>query len=70
MYAYKVELLIIDFDGLKEEGIATELENTKYGNHCINPSIMKIEGAYIGEWHNDHPLNVGDLQKEYKRLFP
>ncbi len=70
MKAYKIELLIIDFDGLGPEGIKSELENTKYSNHCINPKVKKVKEEDIGEWDDDHPLNKFSTQnEEYERLF-
>jgi hypothetical protein len=70
MRAYRVELLIIDFDGLGEKGIAEVIENTKYPNRCISPSVMSMASADIGEWHDDHPLNKhSSAAAEYARLF-
>lgn len=71
MKAYKVELLIIDHDGLGEDEIKEVIENTKYPNYCINPEVKKITSADIGEWDDDHPLNKKSTsEQEYLRLFP
>jgi len=43
MKAYKVELLIIDFDQIGEEEIRYQIEDTKYSNHCISPQVKNIE---------------------------
>jgi len=69
--AYKVEILIIDHDGLGEEEIKVVLENQKYPNWCIHPQVKAFESVDIGEWSDSHPLNqrVG-ADAEYKRLFP
>lgn len=70
MKAYKVELIIIDFDEVGEELIRYYIENTKYPNHCISPQIKLIEGKDIGEWHDNHPLNSLDLHDtEYAKIF-
>lgn len=70
MKAMKVELLIIDFDEIGEEEIKSVIENTKYPNRCIYPDVQNIETVDVGEWSDDHPLNLLDKQKEeYKRLF-
>jgi hypothetical protein len=70
MKAYKVELLIVNHDGLSEREIKIQLENVNYPNDCISPSVMKIEGKDIGEWHDDHPLNKNKtMEKEYNKLF-
>ena len=71
MKAYKVELLIVDFDGLGEEGIKDTLENTNYPNHCFPIiDVMNIVGKDIGEWTDGHPFNIKDKDtEEYNRLF-
>jgi hypothetical protein len=70
MKAYKVELLIVDFDELGGEDIKNVIENQKYPNWCIDPQVKNIKEADIGEWTDDHPLNkLSTLNKEYKRLF-
>jgi len=69
--AYKVELLIIDFDGIGRDGIVSAIENTRYPNHCIAPDVQYVSTADIGEWDDDHPLNHMDTaEDEYSRLFP
>lgn len=70
MKAYKVTVLIIDMDEIGQEGVETVIENTKYPNHCIDPTIMEIEESEIGEWSDNHPLNSCDTHRaEYERLF-
>ena len=71
MKAYKVEVLIIDFDNIGEEGIIDAIEETSYPNRCISPDVKKIEARDIGEWDDDHPLNlsVETQNNEYKKLF-
>lgn len=70
MKAYKVELLIVDQDELGPEDIVSELENTKYANHCISPRVKKITEKDIGEWSDNHPLNKHSTRdEEYERLF-
>jgi len=70
MRAYKVEIMIIDFDDLGDEGIADVIENTKYPNYCISPQVKSVQSADIGEWDDNHPLNRKDTaDAEYDRLF-
>ena len=71
MKAYKVELLIIDFDGMGREDITDTLENTRYPNHCFTGlSVMDVVEKDIGEWDDEHPLNQTDKCKdEYLRIF-
>jgi len=70
MKAYKVELLIIDFDELGEKELRDVIKHTHYPNYCISPNIISVEERDIGEWSDDHPLNHRDTMKtEYERLF-
>jgi hypothetical protein len=69
MKAYKVELLVIDHDGLGPEGIKGVLENMD-PNHCMYPKAVDIEEREIGEWHDKHPLNMPDQwMAAYDGLF-
>ena len=70
MQVYKIELLIIDHDGLGAEGIREVLEDTRYPNHCIMPKVKSIEGKDIGEWTDEHPLNKrSTADAAYKEIF-
>ena len=70
MKVYKVELMVLDFDGIGAEGIKEEIENTEYGNHCMHPKVMGCIGKEIGEWHDDQPFNHRDkTEAEFCRLF-
>ena len=70
MNVYKVELLIIDHDGLGAEGIREALEETRYPNRCIMPHVKNIESRDIGEWTDEHPLNKrSTADAAYKELF-
>lgn len=70
MKVTKVELMIVDFDELGEDEIKEVIENQKYPNYCINPSVMEMQTVDIGEWDDDLPINKLDKQKEeYEKLF-
>ena len=70
MKAYKIELLVIDFDNQSPEEITSAIENTNYGNHSINPKVKSVVTRDIGEWTDSHPLNLNKTcDAEYKRLF-
>ena len=70
MKAYKIEILVIDFDGLSEEGILREIENARYANDCITPQVKEITCRDIGQWTDDHPLNKQvTSEEEYRRIF-
>jgi len=70
MKVYKLEVMVIDHDELGPDGIREELENADFANHCIHPAVKKVECRDIGEWSDDHPLNIGSAcEEEYRRLF-
>lgn len=70
MKVHKVILFIVDHDEVGAEDIKGILEETKYPNHCISPHIKSIETKDIGEFHDQHPLNLWDkCDAEYERLF-
>ena len=70
MKVYKLEVLIMDFDELGEEGIKQELESARFPNDCLSPVVMSIKTKDIGPWEDEHPLNGRDTQRaEYERLF-
>lgn len=69
MNAYRVELLILDFDEVGDQ-IKDLIEDQKYPNYCISPKVMEMEKVDIGPWSDDHPLNSRKLcNEEFKRLF-
>jgi hypothetical protein len=68
--AYKVELLVIDFDHIGGEEICSVIEEARYPNRCIMPSVKRIEERDIGDWTDGHPLNRAETSvAEYARLF-
>jgi len=70
MKAYKIEVLVIDHDGIGDDNVGRVLTNANFPNDCISPFAMSVQSADIGEWHDDHPLNKFDTMKqEYDRLF-
>ena len=70
MKAYKIEILIIDFDGLGETRIKEELNNANFPNDCITIKVKSITEKDIGDWSDDHPLNKFSTKDvEYKRIF-
>jgi hypothetical protein len=57
MKVHQVILTIIDFDELGADQIKTVIENQKYPNHCIGPTVESVRTREIGEWSDDNPLN-------------
>ena len=69
MKVYKIELMIIDFDGLGEKEVTSAIENARYPNRCISPDVKSIQTREV-EWSDSHPLNRTDTcDAEYQRLF-
>jgi hypothetical protein len=64
MKVYKVELMVIDFDGVGED-IPVYIEQARYPNRCITPTVVSIDSREIGDWHDDHPLNKKDLWRAH-----
>ena len=70
MKVYKVTLVVIDLDDVGGDEIQSVLENTRYPNRCIAPKVLGVEERDIGEWSDDHPLNLpSTMQAELERLF-
>lgn len=69
MNVYKIKLYVIDSDDIGKKEVKHLLEETRYPNHCMNPTIYNIQTRVIN-WTNDHPLNYNDTYKEaYEKLF-
>lgn len=70
MQVHKIVLIVIDFDGLGADETKTTLENQRFPNDCIAPSVLSIESREIGQWEDENPLNYADKQAaEVERLF-
>ena len=66
---YRVELLIVDHDGIGAAGIQEVIENTRYPNHCISPDVMRFDEREV-EWSDKHPLNSTRTMREaFDALF-
>ena len=70
MKVSKIELYVIDFDQLGVDEIVNTIQNASYPNDCIWPHVIGSSEVDIGEWRDDHPLNVAKTAKqEIERLF-
>ena len=63
MKAYWVTVLIVDHDEVGD-GLKSVIEDTKYPNRCINPRVIDLLEAEIGEWDDDHLLNTRSADKD------
>lgn len=69
MKVMKIEVLVIDFDGLGEAEVKSVIENARYPNHCVYPEVKSIEAVDV-EWSDDHPLNKRSQSSQaYQQLF-
>ena len=67
MKAYKVEIVVVDFEGHGANILYDNIENMKY----YSPNIISMVEADIGEWDDHHPLNLGGTpKKEVLAYFP
>lgn len=66
MKVYLATLVVMDFEGTREEEIVEMLERTKH----LHPSVIDIKSAEIENWNDDHPLNQdATFQSEVDKLF-
>jgi len=68
MKIHKVTLLVVDSDDIGAEDIKEVIENQKYPNYCISPSVVAIETEEV-DWSDNHPLNMKGWQTFFYRLF-
>lgn len=47
-------MIVVDFEDHGEKELRTDIEHMRY----YSPSITKIVEGDIGEWSDDHPLNL------------
>ena len=70
MKVYRLEVMVLDFDELGGDDIASIIEHTRFANRCISPTVMRWECKDIGQWRDDHPLNYSSQQREeFDKLF-
>ena len=61
----KIEVLVIDFDSVGEDGVKDAIEINKW----VNAKVKSIKTVDV-EWSDDHPLNKhGTSARAYIDLF-
>jgi len=66
MRVYKLEVMVMDFEGVGDNEIKLLIENAKY----LNAQVMGLQYTNV-DWHDDHPLNkCGTQARAYHDLFP
>lgn len=66
---HKVEILVVDHDEVGAEELKVIIENQRWPNRCIDPSVMSIETKEI-EWSDEHPLNqTSTFEAAYLEIF-
>jgi predicted alpha-1,6-mannanase (GH76 family) len=64
-FAKWVEVLVLDFDGLGEDGIKDTIQQ----NRWMNAEVKSIKTVEV-DWTDDHPLNKsGTSERAYQNLF-
>ena len=58
MEAYRISVIVVDFDEVGLDGVREAIELQRYPNDCIHPSCGRAESIDLGEWDDDHPLNM------------
>ena len=70
MNVMKIVLAVVDFDGLGTDEVRRTIEEARYPNRCISPSVLSVDVRDIGEWEYSNPLNFKSSQHaEMDRLF-
>jgi hypothetical protein len=63
--AYKIEILVLDFEDNGEESIKDTVEGSRF----LNAKVMSSRGVDV-DWSDDHPLNhCGTSARAYQDLF-
>ena len=65
MQVYKIEVMVLDFEGIGGEEIKNSIENNIFLNaHAMNSKSVEVD------WSDDHPLNkCGTMARTYTDLF-
>jgi hypothetical protein len=65
MKVYKIEVMVLDFEGDGEEAIKDSIENNRHLHaHVMNSKDKEID------WDDDHPLNkCGTMARAWADLF-
>ncbi len=69
MKVHRVTLLIVDHDDLGVDALTNVLEDARYPNRCISPTVLAVETREV-EWTDDHPLNdTRTTPEQYAAIF-
>jgi len=65
MKVYKIEVMVLDFEGLGDEEIKREIENNRFLHvHAMSSKSKEVE------WTDEHPLNNGGtMDRAFTELF-
>jgi hypothetical protein len=64
--AYKIEILVLDFEDSGEESIRNLVEESRH----LNAKVMSLRSVDV-DWSDEHPLNKsGTSARAYQDLFP
>lgn len=64
-----LSVLVVDTDNIGVDQIVDQIENTRYANDCIAPSVLSAQLKRT-KWEDDNPLNKrGKVAAAVKELF-
>ena len=66
MKAYKLEVLVLDFEESEEDEVKRLIETNEY----LMVNVITSKSKYIDDWNDDHPLNNIYTQEEaFEKMF-
>lgn len=66
---HKIVLMVVDHDRIGADAVKLALEDARYPNHCIAPTVMGIQTKEV-EWSDNCALNQTSLMHQaFARLF-
>lgn len=67
MKAYLMTVVVVDYENMGQNAVKYHMEHPDY----INPTVVSVREADIGEWSDDHPLNsYKTMYDAVKTYFP
>ena len=66
---HRIVICVVDHDDVGANGVREVLENARYPNHCIRPTVVSVDTRDV-EWSDDHLLNQSGRTKiAFAELF-
>lgn len=55
---YRLVVYVVDHDGVGAAGAMSAIENARYPNRCIHPTVDCEYASKTVDWHDQHPINI------------